>query len=169
MPYTADIITTMVQFIESIGIPVVFETINEPTFVPGILVNKGTLIVDRKQLSYPGDLLHEAGHIAVAIPADRQLMHGDVGAISEKGKADGEEMMAIAWSYAACVYLGIDPAVVFHSAGYKGAADWYIEQYTSGTMLYVPVLQWAGFCYDAAAAANNGVQPFPHMIRWMRA
>jgi hypothetical protein len=162
------LITTIVQFIESIGIPVVFDTITEKTFVPGIFINKGTLVVDKDQLVYPGDLLHEAGHMAVAIPEDRKAMYGDVGVLTDKSKADGEEMMAIAWSYAACVFLKIDPVVVFHPDGYRGASDWYIEQYTSGNALYLPVLQWGGFCYDEANARKNGVKPFPQMIRWLR-
>ncbi len=162
------LIASIIQFIRSIGIPVVFDTITENTFVPGILIIKGTLVVDKDQLLYPGDLLHEAGHIAVAIPEDRKAMHGDVGILAEKSKADGEEMMAIAWSYAACVYLNIDPAVVFHPHGYKGASDWYIEQYTSGTALYLPMLQWGGFCYDEANAREHGVAPYPKMLRWLR-
>jgi hypothetical protein len=162
------ITAAITQFIASIGIPVVFQPITDSTFVPGILITKGTIIVDIDQLLYPGDLLHEAAHIAVAIPEDRQLMHGDVGNLTEKSKSDGEEMMAIAWSYAACVHLNIDPAVVFHPAGYKGSSDWYIEQYTSGNMVYLPLLQWAGFCYDAINADKNGGEPYPKMIRWTR-
>lgn len=158
----------IVQFIRSIGIPVAFQPITEDMFVPGILISKGTIIIDTDQLLYPGDLLHEAGHIAVAMPEDRLLMHGNVGDLTEKNKSDGEEMMAIAWSYAACVHLNIDPAVVFHPAGYKGSSDWYIEQYTAGNMLYVPVLQWAGFCYDTQLAVDNDTKPFPHMLRWVR-
>jgi hypothetical protein len=170
MPTTnsTSVITTIIPFIESIGIPVVFDTITEKTFVPGILINKGSLIVDENQLLYPGDLLHEAGHMAVAIPNEREIMYGDVGTVAEKSKSDGEEMMAIAWSYAACIHLKIDPAVVFHPHGYQGSSDWYIEQYTSGNLLYLPLLQWAGFCYDATNAQAKGVKPFPEMIKWLR-
>lgn len=163
-----NVTANIIQFIRSIGIPVAFQPVTADMFVPGILISKGTIIVDTDQLLYPGDLLHEAGHIAVAMPADRLLMHGNVGAMTDKNKADGEEMMAIAWSYAACVHLNMDPAVVFHRAGYQGSSDWYIEQYTAGNMLYVPVLQWAGFCYDAQQAKVNDTKPFPHMLRWMR-
>lgn len=165
---SADLIHTITQFIRSIGIPVIFAPITEPTFVPGILISKATMIVDGEQLLYPGDLLHEAGHIAVAMPEDRLLMHGDISKSFTKNQSDGEEMMAIAWSYAACIHLGIDPGVVFHPAGYQGASAWYVEQYTAGNMLYVPILQWAGFCYDTVKAAEHGTLPYPHMIKWMR-
>lgn len=162
------VMTRMIRFIESIGIPVVLDTITVPTFLPGIFISKGTMIVDTEKLLYPGDILHEAGHLAVAMPEDREKMHGDAGTMTEKNQSDGEEMMAIAWSYAACIHLDIDPAIVFHPAGYKGSSSWYIEQYASGNMLYVPLLQWAGFCYDTATANANGVSPFPRMIKWMR-
>lgn len=95
-------------------------------------------------------------------------MSDNVGISTPKSQADGEEMMAIAWSYAACVHLGIDPTVVFHPAGYKGSADWYLEQYQNGTPLYVPLLQWAGFCHDNINAGKNNTLPFPHILKWLR-
>lgn len=169
MPNTLPaLVAKMIRFIESIGIPVVLDTITEPGFVPGILVDRGRIIVDIENLLYPGDLLHEAGHIAVALPENREKMHGDVGKMMERDQALGEEMMAIAWSYAACVHLEIDPAVVFHSGGYKGSSNWHIEQFSSGNLLYVPLLQWAGLCYDKQAAGEKGLNPFPQMIKWMR-
>lgn len=161
-------IQQIIRFLESIGIPVRIGTIENPTFLPGIYIHNGGMTVDPEQLLYPGDLLHEAGHIAVALPGDRQAMQGDIGAATSKNQADGEEMMAIAWSYAACLHLGIDLKVLFHPAGYKGNSDWYIEQYTTGKMLYLPLLQWAGFCYDGKQAAANNSKPFPHMVKWLR-
>lgn len=158
----------IIQFIESIGIPVTIGTIDTTTFLPGILIHNGRMTVDIEKLLYPGDLLHEAGHIAVAMPEDRLAMQGDIGANTLKNKADGEEMMAIAWSYAACLHLGLNLEVLFHPAGYKGNSQWYIEQYTSGNMLYLPLLQWAGFCYDGKQAAANNSKPFPHMLKWLR-
>lgn len=158
----------IIEFIQSTGIPVTFEPIDGETFLPGIRIAHGSLMIDSEKLLYPGDLLHEAGHIAVASPEDRGKMSDNVGAVVSKDQANGEEMMAIAWSYAACIHLGIDPAVVFHPAGYKGAAEWYIEQYNSGNMLYVPLLQWAGFCYDQNNASKNNTRPYPHMLKWLR-
>jgi len=158
----------IIRFIESIGIPVTIGAINTPTFLPGIFITNGGMTVDPDKLLYPGDLLHEAGHIAVAEPDDRLALQGDIGANTVKHKADGEEMMAIAWSYAACVHLHLDLEVLFHPAGYKGSAEWHIEQYKAGNMLYLPLMQWAGFCYDARQAAENNARPFPHMIKWLR-
>ena len=43
------------------------------------------------------------------------------------GEDAGEEMGAIAWSYAAALHIGLDPRVVFHEDGYKGAANSHSE------------------------------------------
>ncbi|HLL45330.1 MAG TPA: hypothetical protein VK399_01415 [Longimicrobiaceae bacterium] len=84
-------------------------------FLPGVRVDRGRLLVDEARLLYPGDLLHEAGHVAIMPAAERGEREGDVGADLD------EEIGAIAWSYAAAVHLELDPAVVFHAHGYRGA------------------------------------------------
>ena len=109
----------IIDFIKSIGIPVEFGEISpEQQFLPGMCIYNSGLLIDRASLKYPGDLLHEAGHIAVITPAKRVDIHGKAGSDSDEDK--GEEMMAIAWSYAAAKYLDIDPNIVFHAEGYKG-------------------------------------------------
>jgi hypothetical protein len=54
----------IVDFLTSIGLDVRTETIQDRTFVPGIVIHHGVLVIDPPQLTYPGDLLHEAGHLA---------------------------------------------------------------------------------------------------------
>jgi len=160
---------TISTFVRSVGIDIIFEPITEATFLPGILIDKGQLIVDKEQLLYPGDILHEAGHIAAMPAAERCQVRGNIGIVKNESEALGEEMMAIAWSYAACVAAGIPPEIVFHEHGYKGASQWYISQYTSGNYLSLPLMQWAGFCYDTQQANLNNTTPYPNMIRWLRA
>lgn len=162
------LVDTIIEFVRSIGIEVNFDTITEETFLPGILISNGRLIIDKAQLLYPGDILHEAGHIAAMPAAERNSLRGNIGMVKEASEALGEEMMAIAWSYAACVTMGISPEIVFHEHGYKGASQWYISQYTSGNYLSLPLMQWAGFCYDKTQAALNNALPYPSMIRWLR-
>ena len=58
----------IVAFLEEIGLPVRFRDLDEAGFLPGITVEAGGLNVDREKLLYPGDLLHEAGHLAVLPP-----------------------------------------------------------------------------------------------------
>jgi hypothetical protein len=153
---------TIVEFLRAIGLEVRMERLPAGMFLPGILIDRGTLVVDTDQLRFPGDLLHEAGHIAVAAPERRSQITGDVGSDA------AEEMMAIAWSYAAVVHLQIQPEVVFHAEGYRGGSTSLIENFSAGHSFGVPVLQWLGMTYDARNAAEHGVEPYPHMIAWLR-
>ncbi|HEX6292168.1 MAG TPA: hypothetical protein VFZ66_23470 [Herpetosiphonaceae bacterium] len=160
--FTDPLTRTIVSFLQAIGLDVRAGQIPAETFLPGIWIDHGALLIDEARLRYPGDLLHEAGHLAVAAPARRTTISGDVGPDA------AEEMMAIAWSYAAALHLRIDPAVVFHEAGYQGGARSIVENFQQGHTFGVPMLQWAGMTYDATQAASRGVAPYPHMICWLR-
>jgi hypothetical protein len=149
------------RFLVEIGIAVRWEPIEAPTSLPGITIDRGTLVIDRSRLRHPGDLLHEAGHLAV-IPGDqRVLVDGDA------GSDPAREMMAIAWSYAAVCHLRLDPAVVFHEAGYRGGSGSLIENFTAGRYLAVPMLQWLGLTADPPRAAELSVAPYPEMLKWL--
>jgi len=153
------------HFLSQIGIETEYRAIAEETFLPGIRIEAGKLIIDVEQLRYPGDLLHEAGHIAVIPAEDRPKMFGN---IEPDKPAESLELGAVLWSYAALHFLNLDPAVVFHEAGYKGQSDWLIEQFESGTYIGLPLLQWMGMAYDALNAEKLSVKPFPFMVKWMR-
>lgn len=154
--------TTIVTFLRRIGFVVTAAQLPADGFVPGIWIERGVLIVDEQRLSFPGDLLHEAGHLAVAAPERRGMIVGDA------GSDPAEEMMAIAWSYAAAVFLGLDPAVVFHEAGYRGGSASLIANFGQGNYFGVPMLQWLGLTYDAGQAPERAVAPYPHMVQWLR-
>jgi hypothetical protein len=151
----------IVGFLISIGLTVRGGEIEEPTVLPGILVERGALLFDPGKLRFPCDLLHEAGHLAVVPPARRATMHHDV------GSDPAEEMMAIAWSYAAAIHLGIDPRLLFHDE-YKGGGPAIAATFTGGGGFSVPMLQWVGLTYDAARARVEGCEPYPRMLRWLR-
>ena len=80
----------------------------------------------------------------------------------------GDEMAAMAWSYAALVHLKLDPGVVFHSHGYKGGAQSLIDAFNEPGGPGIPLLQTYGMTVDHRNAAARGVDPYPHMIRWLR-
>ena len=146
-------------FLQEIGIEVVPAVLEGQTFLPGIAIDGGRLRVDEARLSFPGDLLHEAGHLAIRPAAERA---GEL-------EADlGEEMAAIAWSYAALRHLELEPEVVFHAEGYRGAALGFIDNFAAGRYVAVPLLQWMGMCVEAKHAAEAGVEPYPRMVRWLR-
>ena len=80
------------QFIREIDISVEAAIIDEDTFLPGIYIRDGAILVDEDKLLYPGDLLHEAAHLATTVPEERDESHAEV------GESGGDEMMAIAGS-----------------------------------------------------------------------
>ncbi len=110
--------SVIIAFLKEIGLKVEFGSVNDDTFLPGIEVVAGGLIVDESRLLFPGDLLHEAGHLAIVPATTRANLSGKV-EISE-ANPDVIEATAMCWSYAACVQLGIEPSVVFHAHGYHG-------------------------------------------------
>jgi hypothetical protein len=161
-PFTDPTTTTIIAFLQSIGLTVSVAILTEPTFLPGIRLEAGTLLVDPARLCFPGDLLHEAGHLAVAAPERRQHIHGDAGPDA------AEEMMAIGWSYAALQHLQLAPDVVFHAAGYRGGAESLIDNFAHGRYIGVPMLQWVGMTFDEERARQAGALPYPHMRCWLR-
>jgi hypothetical protein len=161
-PFANPLTATIVEFLTGIGLPVRAGPIPEATVLPGIHIEGGTLVADEAKLAYPGDLLHEAGHLAVVPAARRSDAHLDV------GKSGGEEMMAIAWSYAAAVTIGLDPAVVFHEGGYRGGSQAILDNFRAGRTFGVPALQWIGLTAEPRRAKELGVPPYPHMLKWLR-
>ncbi len=158
-------IDLILRFFEQIGIEAKYGPVPDATFLPGILIDGGRLIIDVGKLKYAGDLLHEAGHVAMVPSADRPLMQGN---IETDSPVDTMELGAILWSYAALKHLNLPPEFVFHKDGYKGDADWLIEQFEAGTFIGLPLLQWMGLAYDANNAAKLNVKPFPFMLKWLR-
>ncbi|HET7897102.1 MAG TPA: hypothetical protein VFL47_05520, partial [Flavisolibacter sp.] len=106
---------------------------------------------------------HEAGHLAVIPTSDRKTLDGP--AIAKRKDAPAEEMMAIAWSYAACLHLRIDPAFVFHEAGYKGGGASIVENFREKRYFGVPLLVWLGMTSDKET--GDGIV-YPAMRKWLR-
>jgi hypothetical protein len=153
--------TLILDWLRQIGLTVRLAPLGASTFLPGVTLAPGGLIVDPERLLYPGDLLHEAGHLATMLPEQRAA------AGSNAGSDMGDEIAAQTWSYAAAVNLGLAPEIVFHPAGYKGSAASLIQIYRDGNA-GVPLLQWMGLTLDSTRAAAISAPPYPHMIRWLR-
>src|SRR5436190_7543690 len=99
---TNEVIGEILSFLREVGIVVTRRPIDDGTFLPGIDVVEGTLIIDELRLLYLGDLLHEAGHLAVTPAPFRNQLSGKVESPYEN--ADVIEAAAICWSYAACLH-----------------------------------------------------------------
>lgn len=150
----------LAAFVRAIGIEVRPAELAEPTFLPGLDIRHGAILVDEPRLKWPGDLLHEAGHIAVAHPDERRQ--------PTLSPTPGDEMTAIAWSFAAARHLDLALEILFHPDGYKGGGSALIENFTAGHYVGVPLLHCYGMSVEPRQAAARGVEPFPHMLRWLR-
>jgi hypothetical protein len=155
-----------VDFLRSIGIPVHFRSFDGKSFLPGISIMNGEIVVNRETLKYPGDILHEAGHIAVVPSTDRSTLSEE--SIAKREMREAEEMMAIAWSYAACVHLQIDGGFVFHDEGYKGGGSYIAESFGNGNYFGVPMLQWVGMALEKKNGADPGKPVYPALLKWLR-
>lgn len=148
-------------FVGGVGLAVRPGVVEDVAFLPGLALQAGGIVIDECRLLYPGDILHEAGHLAVLPAAVRAQTNGRLAADG------GQEMGAIAWSWAAAVHLGLDPAVVFHPQGYKQGANALLENFAQGRYVGVAYLQWLGLTLEPARAAQQDSAPYPHMLRWL--
>jgi hypothetical protein len=159
------ILSKCIPFLNGIGIKTVFRKIETLSFLPGLLIENGCIIIDRDALLFPGDILHEAGHIAVVPGPERATMTNQ--SILESKNRETEEMMAIAWSYAACIHLDLDPTIVFHENGYNGSGENIVENFNAGKYFGTPSLQWCNMTTEAANA-KQGDDVYPVMKKWLR-
>lgn len=155
------------DFIQHIGIPVSYRQISEQSFLPGLWIENGTLWIDKKQLKYIGDTLHEAGHIALMTPEERENLSGS---LEGQIESDATEMAVIAWTYAACLEIGIDPSVVFHADGYKGGGQDIVDNFNQGRYFGVPILEWLGMTERKNTTNTHKINTlsYPKMISWVR-
>jgi len=149
----------ILAFLDRIGIGVSLEPLGDDTFLPGVTIRNGALVADLAKLRWPSDLLHEAGHIAVTAPADRP----DLNAVRDD---PGEEMAALAWSYAASVEIGLDPRILFHD-GYRGGGAALASGFAAGRGVGAPMLAWFGMCAEPHRR-DDPLEPYPKMARWLR-
>jgi hypothetical protein len=157
---------TIVQFLRSIGLVVEPAELHGDTFLPAIRIVQGGLRYDPARLQTPGDLLHEAGHLAIT-PAEARAQLND-GPDGQQPGAQVDEVEAIAWSWAALVHLGLPGEVLFHPAGYRGQSAGLLLGYSLGVYPGAAGLARMGLCDLSAQAAAKGGKPFPFMQRWMR-
>ena len=158
--FSDPLVTRLTSFVQSVGIEVQACPINWKTQFPGLDIRTGAVLVDESQLIHPGNILHEAGHIAVHDPVRRQE--------TKFLPLKGEELSALAWSYAAVVQLGLNAELVFYPGSYQGWDTTLIESFAEGRYIGVPLLQRYGMAVEARYASERRVEPYPYMLRWLR-
>lgn len=163
--YDEEMLQRIIYFLDNAGIKITESELNDDCFLPGLYPYGNGILLDKSGLKYPGDLLHEAGHIAVTSEQLRPLI--GTKEMPEKWPKHGDELGAILWSYAAVCHLKIPANVVFHPFGYKNDSEWLIEQFESGNYIGLPLLVWMGFCDDLNDNKTDNTE-FPQMKKWLR-
>lgn len=156
-----EVIRIACEFMRQIGLRFETAELNNPTFLPGLLIDKGCLYIDAQKLAWPGDILHEAGHIALTDPEIRPRLDQQWLDEAEK-KYGGEEIGVILWSYLAARTIGIPVEVVFHEAGYRGHSKGYIDLLNGGSYFGLPLLQWMGIVNGFTETG------YPNVVKWVR-
>ncbi|MBU2767240.1 hypothetical protein HAP94_13925 [Acidithiobacillus ferrivorans] len=150
-------------------------------FLPHVCIDQGTIQATREVLL--GDLLHEAGHLAVMPARFRPLMSGnlyrslrEISAQLEDAAPDNPDLLgfinaddqaATAWSWAVGIHLGMDPLCIIESAAFGGEGD-DIRLLLSVNQHYgIHALQASEFCAVRKISAA-GRPVFPHLAFWLK-
>ena len=152
-----DIFKKIEGFLKELGIDIVEKELDDSCILPGLSLYKNSILIDKNRLKYVGDILHEAGHIAVTPEENRMLIGTEE--MDTNWPYDGDEMIAILWSYAAARHLDISPEVIFHKDGYKNESKEIMNRFENGNYVGLPLFEWMGFCDEGE---------FPKIKRWMR-
>ncbi|MBZ4044296.1 hypothetical protein [Flavobacterium hibisci] len=164
MKQSAELVKVL-SFLDEIGINVIEKQL-ETSFLPGLSLGPNCLYIDYEKLLYPGDILHEAGHLAVTTSTERKIA-GTV-EMAADWPSQGEEMGAILWSFAAAQHLELPVEFVFHPNGYKNESEWLVSNFTNENYIGLPFLEWAGLALGKVNAEKEGKEPFPKMLKWLR-
>lgn len=156
----------IISFLEEINIKTVEKELDDDTFLPGLELGPDSLFIDYSKLKYPGDILHEAGHLAVTSSENRKHIGSE--AMPKEWPSQGDEIGAMLWSYAAAHHLELSFEVVFHPNGYKGNSEWLIENYSIGNFIGLPLLEWMELTLGKERAEKENKEAFPVMQKWLR-
>jgi hypothetical protein len=171
------------EFLTALG----FAVREEPQvsgFLEGVAIRNGDLVVRAAEDEIAGELLHEAGHLAVLPTRFRHLASGDLSQVNElmhdwmmreghlvhpddpqiRSILQCGECEASAWSYAAALAIGIDTRVPFYR-GYEGDGLIVHDQIASGRYFGVHGLAAGGM---TELPKPWSAQPFPAMKRWLQ-
>ncbi|NCT83088.1 MAG: hypothetical protein GXC94_08105 [Comamonadaceae bacterium] len=157
---TTDPLPLLLDFLTGIGLDVREGEVPADSFLPGLRLVAGTLVVDRAALRWPGDLLHEAGHVATTPAALRATLDdrlADDPTVAHRGEAE-----ASAWAWAALTRLGLPAELLFHAGGYHGHAAGLALTYAMG------VYPGAAGLASAGMTRLGGADGYPRMLRWLR-
>lgn len=152
--FSAQHLASIYTFLSRIGVPLAEEPLEDFTFLPGVTIRRGSLVVDRARLRQPGDVLVEAGRLALLPPELRHTWDATAGI---EAPAEAPENAVILWCYAAAKAIGLPDQVVFDESSFRGDAAWLLAQYASGAYPGLEVLVAKGLCQN---------EQFPQVEYW---
>jgi hypothetical protein len=156
----------IVAFLQATGLVVRETSLPATTFLPGVRIVGGALEYDPRRLVQPADLLHEAGHLALAPPAIRASLD-DALEVSGEAQDPAVEVEAIAWSYAAAHALGVAADELFHDGGYRGQSAGLRATFGAGVYPGAAGLARRGLTCLPTADQPAGPDVYPRMRRWL--
>lgn len=180
------VLPAILAFLDDIGLWAEIGSVPEDAFLPGLLIRDGGLVIDPEACLCAGDVLHEAGHLAILPSRLRPSVGGNVEACLERLRAThpadptdpawacvgiGGDTPAIAWSFAAALAVGLPTPAIFIQEGYQaqaGANPMALhDQLVMGVFPGILHLARAGLTDSPLAAP--GPMTFPRMRRWTAA
>jgi hypothetical protein len=185
--------TAAVDFINSIGISIIMADTSSATlnksFLENVRISQGGLIVDMARV-FPGDILHEAAHLAIIPQHFRALAVDDLDevnrAMSAYLEANSEGLMsypedqlcrailqsgeteATAWQYAAAQAMGLPDEWLFPSHAYDGTAKDILDSLRYRQYLGINGLQAAGWTVQRKHPYKQMPVPvYPELAFWL--
>lgn len=153
-------------------------------FLEGVEIVDGELRVERFDDEFAGELLHDAGHLAVLPGRFREQGNGDLRDVSKimsdwvdrhgalldpddptvRAILQAGECEAVAWSYAAALAIDIDTRIPFFR-GFEGEGLALHDQVATGYYFGVHGRAAAGM---TDLPRSRGTSRFPAMKRWLQ-
>lgn len=177
----------IVDFLREIGLEVTLEdTQPQNSFLPKVRVVKGTLVVSPGV--FPGDILHEAGHVATIPKPFRHLADGNLSAVFKamgeyvevnppefsayqedpiaRGIMQCSDPEATAWQYAAAHAIGLPDKWLFPKHAYDGEAKGILMSLKATRYLGINGLQAAGWTVTRANP-HRPLPVYPKLVQWL--
>lgn len=173
----------VVSFLRGIGIPSDVVP-GAKGFMPGVRIHQGGLQISPEAAL--GDVLHEAGHLAVLPGRFRRLACDDVSVVQrlmldtvdfsnpDVGEAraalQSGDAEATAWAWAAGEYLELDRAQVVRNRDYGGAGRDVRISLEARAYLGINGLASAGFCVTRPGPLEKmrGLPAYPRLAMWVQ-
>lgn len=173
-----------IDFVLGIGIPVkVSDRTNAlDTFLPHIRIEYGELVVSPRR-AFPGDILHEAGHIALlprrlriyalddlqqALQMGSEILRQpDCSAYTQAAiRLSASDAAVTAWQFAAHKKIGLPKALLFPLQSYGGQENLIYVSLDHNNYVGINELTKAGLTMHSEQM-NLGAPVFPQLKSWL--